>query len=102
MQARCCFVLDYGVPKSIKRGLERRGFKVYSSMLWIIPIHWNPLKTAKRKGCFLVTLDKRLAGLEGVIYIPPDWARYNTWELVTKIVKQACTFQFYRGDTAGD
>ncbi len=97
MQARCCFVLDYGLSK-LKKGLERRGFKVYSAVLWFIPIISNPLKTARRKGCFLVTLDHRLRGAEGAIYIPPEWSRYNTWELVTKIVKEACTAASQRGE----
>ena len=91
---RLCFVLDQNVAW-MKRPLRRRGFLVFA------PGEDFPddvddyelLLYAERTGCVVVSTDRFFKGKPMAVYIPLEWtgrrSRYNSWDLVTKVVKLA-------------
>lgn len=86
-----CFILDVNIAW-VGRALERRGFIVY------MPRRDYPLEAsdsqlleyAISKNCIIVSTDKFFEDMPNSLYIPHKWLkRYNSWEIVTKIIKYA-------------
>jgi len=86
-----CFIVDVNIAW-IAAPLRRRGFLVFE------PYRDYPadaddseiLEYAVRTGCIVVSHDMFFLGKPNSVYVPHDWEkRYNSWDLVTKIVKLA-------------
>ena len=88
-----CLVVDASIPTRVARGLRRRGYRVIVVGIDITPKLPDRLitKLAERNRCVIITKDKGFAGKLAVV-VPQEWfIRYNTWEIVTKIVIRVAT-----------
>lgn len=86
-----CFIVDVNVAW-MKRPLRRRGFLVYAPHEDYPPDASDNeiLEYAEKTGCIVVSADKFFEGKKMAVYIPPSWEKkYNTWEIVTKVIKEA-------------
>jgi len=86
-----CIIVDVNLAW-IAGPLRRRGFIVYA------PGDDYPmdasddelLEWALRTGCVVVSMDAFFRGKPCSVYVPPHWdRRYNSWDIVTRIVKLA-------------
>ena len=91
MSGDLCFIVDSNIAW-LKYPLKRRGFIVYA------PVEDYPegasdrelLEWASKLGCVVVSTDAYFSGKSNAVYVPHYWLqRYNSWDLVTKIIKTA-------------
>ena len=86
-----CFILDVNAAW-LKYPLRKRGFLVFAPHEDYPPDTPDSelLEYARKNGCVVVSYDKFFMNKDRAIYIPPEWVRkYNSWELVSKIIKHA-------------
>jgi len=96
---KLCFILDNNISW-LKYPLVRRGFTVFAP-----PKDFQSdaqdqeiLDMAERTGCVVVSTDVYFMDKPMAVYVPHRWIRrYNSWDLVTKIVKLAATMVRKRG-----
>lgn len=86
-----CFIVDQSIAW-LKYPLRRRGFIVFApgEDFPIDAGHAELLEYARRTGCVVVSHARFFEGEDAAVYVPLRWdRRYNSWDLVTKIVKLA-------------
>jgi len=86
-----CFIIDVNVAW-ISKPLKRRGFLVFEPYKDFPETASDSelLEYAERTGCFVVSKDMYFQNRDRAVYVPHIWLhRYNSWEIVTKIVKEA-------------
>lgn len=86
-----CFIIDKNIAW-IEEPLRRRGFKVYSPKRGLpnTSSDLELLEWARKLGCYVVSHDNRFKDVDQAIHVPIEWnERYNSWELVTRIIKTA-------------
>ena len=89
-----CLLLDANIPNYVYYGLKKRGFRVIAvgrDITHRLPDQYI-LKIAKQRNCVIITKDHDFDGKPNTVYIPHHWfEKYNSWEIVTKIVKHVFT-----------
>lgn len=85
-----CLLIDANIPNYVVYGLRRRGFRVVAvgrDVTHRLPDRYIA-ELAQRNGCVIVTKDHDFDGERNAVYVPQEWfEKYNSWEIVTKIVK---------------
>ena len=82
-----CFVVDNNIGW-VAKPLVRRGFRVIQIVRGIPD--YMILQLALRTGCIVITRDRDFIGKPQSFVVPSWWfEKYNSWEIVTKIIKYA-------------